>query len=122
MGTHPIFESDFDCLTETKMVKTVSSLEEYNANIAKDILVCVDFFATWCPPCRMIAPILEEMAKEFEGKVLFLKVDVDESEEIAGKEGIQAMPTFIFYKNGTRIEDFAGADQDRIRNTIAKHT
>ena len=105
------------------------------------MLVCVDFFATWCPPCRMIAPILEEMSKEFEGKVAFLKVriisklfiylflrftyfkvDVDEAEEIAGKEGIQAMPTFIFYKNGNRLEDFAGADQDRIRSTIAKHT
>ena len=90
----------------------------------------------------MIAPILEEMSKEFEGKVVFLKVrtinyhisnfqtyyyiifkvDVDEAEEIAGKEGIQAMPTFIFYKNGKRLEDFAGADQDRIRSTIAKHT
>merc|ERR1712223_858384 len=123
MVTQRIFESDFDWLTD-RMVKTVSSLDEYNANIAKDILVCVDFFATWCPPCRMIAPILEEMAKEFEGKVLFLKVDVDESEEIAGKEGIQAMPTFIFYKNGTRIEDFAGADQDRIQiplQSIHKH-
>jgi len=86
------------------------------------MLVCVDFFATWCPPCRMIAPILEEMSKEFEGKVVFLKVDVDEAEEIAGKEGIQAMPTFIFYKNGKRLEDFAGADQDRIRSTIAKHS
>ena len=86
----------------------------------------------------MIAPILEEMSKEFVGKVIFLKVriirlilknietfskvDVDEAEEIAGKEGIQAMPTFIFYKNGKRLEDFAGADQDRIRSTIAKHT
>ena len=86
----------------------------------------------------MIAPILEEMSKEFVGKVIFLKVriirlilknietfskvDVDEAEEIAGKEGIQAMPTFIFYKNGKRLEDFAGADQDRIRSTIAKYT
>ena len=84
-------------LIQNKMVKTVSTLSEYNAviaqvdglrknflfnfsrilmNLFQDMLVCVDFFATWCPPCRMIAPILEEMSKEFEGKVAFLKVRI----------------------------------------------
>merc|ERR1711945_11194 len=119
MGLIP-FLSPISIVQQSKMVTSVSTLSEYNSAIAKDILVCVDFFATWCPPCRMIAPILEEMSKEFVGKVIFLKVDVDEAEEIAGKEEIQAMPTFIFYKNGKRLEDFAGADQDRIRSTIAK--
>ena len=84
-------------LIQNKMVKTVSTLSEYNAviaqvdglrknflfnfsrilmNLFQDMLVCVDFSATWCPPCRMIAPILEEMSKEFEGKVAFLKVRI----------------------------------------------
>merc|ERR1712113_114764 len=98
MGTHPIFESDFDCLTE----------DTFNAAINGDVLVCVDFFATWCGPCKMIAPKLEAMSKEFEGKVIFLKVDVDELEDLAASQEVKAMPTFSFFKGGKKLDSFAG--------------
>merc|ERR1712243_22919 len=122
MGTHPIFESDFDCLTDfVKMVKVVDSEEQFNTTVAGGTLVCVDFFATWCGPCKMIAPKLEAMSKEYEGKVTFLKVDVDELEDLAAKQEVKAMPTFSFFKNGQKLESFAGANEARIRQTIEKH-
>merc|ERR1712227_1029716 len=79
-----------------KMVQKVNSADEFNAVVSKGGLVCVDFFATWCGPCRMIAPYLEELAKEFEGKCTFLKVDVDELEDLAAEQEVKAMPTFSF--------------------------
>jgi len=121
MGTHPIFESDFDCLTDfVKMVKIVESQADFDAVINGNTLVCVDFFATWCGPCKMIAPKLEAMSKEMEGKVIFLKVDVDELEDLAASQEVKAMPTFAFFKGGKKLESFAGANEARIRETIEK--
>lgn len=102
------------------MVIKVASAEEFNTHIGGDQLVCVDFFATWCGPCRMIAPYLEELAKELDGKVKFLKVDVDELEDLSQSQEVKAMPTFSFFKNGKRLESFAGANKDKIRATIDK--
>merc|ERR1712122_207848 len=105
MGTHPIFESDFDCLTDfVKMVKIVESQADFDSVINGNTLVCVDFFATWCGPCKMIAPKLEAMSKEMEGKVIFLKVDVDELEDLAAAQEVKAMPTFAFFKGGMKLE------------------
>merc|ERR1739848_4794 len=123
MGTHPIFESDFDCLTEKRrynMVLKIESAEKFNQEINGDTLVCVDFFATWCGPCRMIAPYLEELSKELDGKCKFVKVDVDELEDLAAQQEVKAMPTFSFFKGGKKLESFAGANKDRIRSTIDK--
>merc|ERR1712050_378273 len=123
MGTHPIFESDFDCLTDffEKMVQKVNSAEEFNAAINGTELVVVDFFATWCGPCRMIAPYLEELSKEYEGKVKFIKVDVDELEDLSAEQEVKAMPTFSFFQGGKKLESFAGANKDKIKNTVDKH-
>merc|ERR1712156_544025 len=105
MGTHPIFESDFDCLTDLKkMVKIVESQADFDAAINGNTLVCVDFFATWCGPCKMIAPKLEAMSKEMDGKVIFLKVDVDELEDLAAAQEVKAMPTFAFFKGVMKLE------------------
>jgi thioredoxin 1 len=62
----------------------------------------VDFYATWCGPCKQIAPKLEEMAQLFTD-VIFLKVDVDENEEVASEYAISCMPTFMFFKNGGKV-------------------
>merc|ERR1711868_51754 len=122
MGTHPIFESDFDCLTEKRdnMVLKIESAEKFNQEINGGTLVCVDFFATWCGPCRMIAPYLEELSKELEGKCKFVKVDLDELEDLAAQQEVKAMPTFSFFKGGKKLESFAGANKERIRSTIDK--
>ena len=62
----------------------------------------IDFFATWCGPCKMIAPKIEQMAGEM-ANVVFLKVDVDEAEDVAQEYNISAMPTFVFLKNGQKV-------------------
>merc|ERR1712025_214867 len=80
-------------------------------------LVVVDFFAVWCGPCKMIAPKLEAMDAEMDD-VVFLKVDVDECDELAKEHEISAMPTFIFFKNGEKVERFSGANEEKIRTTI----
>jgi len=68
----------------------------------------VDFWATWCAPCRMIAPVLEEIATENDGKLIIAKVDVDCSPSIAANYGVQSIPTLILFKDGQPIERLVG--------------
>jgi thioredoxin 1 len=71
--------------------------------------VClVDFWAPWCGPCRMIGPIIEELAEEFDGKVTVLKVNTDDEQELATKFGIRSIPTVILMKNGEAVETMMG--------------
>jgi thioredoxin 1 len=65
-----------------------------------DTPVLIDFFAEWCGPCRMMAPVLDEVARDYAGKLKVVKVDVDEAEETAARFGVTAMPTFVLVKNG----------------------
>lgn len=82
------------------MVKALTSEKEFDNLIAsEEKLIVVDFTATWCGPCRMIAPIFDQLAVD-NPNVVFVKVDVDKLESVAGKCGISAMPTFQFYKGG----------------------
>ena len=82
------------------MIVHVNSLEEFNEKIAKG-RVLVDFFATWCGPCKMLAPILEEIDERNEaGDLLIVKVDVDEVGVVAAKYGIQSIPTLILFEDG----------------------
>ena len=71
--------------------------------------VLVDFWATWCGPCRMIAPVIEEIAAEFEGKAVVGKVDVDEEPGLAQRYGIMSIPTLIVFKGGKVVEQAVGA-------------
>lgn len=70
--------------------------------------VLVDFWAPWCGPCKAIAPILEEIAEEMAGKVKIYKVDVDESQEVAARYNIRAIPTLIVFKNGSVVDQMIG--------------
>ena len=83
-------------------------------------LVVVDFFATWCGPCKMISPKLVELASQYPNTAIFLKVDVDECEDVAMEYNISSMPTFIFIKNKQKLEEFAGANAEKLAATIAK--
>lgn len=69
----------------------------------------VDFWAPWCGPCRMIAPVIEELAEAYEGKANICKVNTDEEQEIAGKYGIRSIPTILFFKNGEMVDQMVGA-------------
>jgi len=71
--------------------------------------VLVDFWATWCPPCRLIAPTIEALADEYQGRVKVAKLDVDEHGELAGRYGIRSIPTLLLFKGGQVVEQRVGA-------------
>ena len=77
--------------------------------IKSDKPVVVDFWAEWCGPCRMIAPIIEELSKEYSGKALVAKCDVDTSPQVAAKFGIRNIPTILFFKDGKIADKQVGA-------------
>ncbi|XP_034473551.1 thioredoxin-2 [Drosophila innubila] len=87
---------------------------------AGDKLVVVDFFATWCGPCKMIAPKLEELSQQYAEKIVVLKVDVDECESIAMEYEVSSMPTFLFIKNSVKVDQFVGANKDKLTEAIEK--
>ncbi len=77
--------------------------------LKSDKLVIIDFWAEWCGPCRMVAPIIEEISEEYKGKVLVAKVDVDTNPDISSKLGIRNIPTVMFFKNGKMVDKQVGA-------------
>jgi len=90
------------------MIIHVNELNEFNEKIASG-RVLVDFFATWCGPCKMLAPILEEIDQRKEaGDLLIIKVDVDEAGVIAARFGIQSIPTLILFENGKAVKNALG--------------
>jgi len=83
--------------------------------------VVVDFWAPWCAPCRMVAPILDKLAKEMEGKVLIAKVNTDEDSQWSQKYGVQGIPTMLFIANGKIIHRQVGAlPEGMLRDTITQ--
>jgi thioredoxin 1 len=85
-------------------------------------LVLVDFWAEWCAPCRKIAPILEELAQEYEGKLLVAKLDVDENPKTAMRYRVMSIPTVILFKNGQPVEVLVGAQPKRnFQAKLEKH-
>jgi len=81
---------------------------DYKATIAEGVSL-VDFWAPWCGPCRMIAPVIEELAEDFAGKAKICKVNTDEEQDIAVEFGIRSIPTIMFFKDGELVDQVVGA-------------
>src|SRR3954464_1427408 len=88
--------------------------QNFEAEVLKsDVPVLVDFWAEWCMPCRMLAPTIEKLAKDYDGKVKGGKVDTDSNRDVSIKYGISAIPTVILFKNGQVAQKFVGLRQER---------
>ncbi len=82
---------------------------DFDAQVKAKPLLIVDFWAEWCGPCRMIAPVLEELAGEYADRLVVGKVNVDENRQIAARFGIRSIPTLLFFRDGARVDQVVGA-------------
>ena len=103
------------------------ALELTDANFKEKVLdsdkiALVDFWAEWCGPCRMIGPVVEELYKEYDGKAVIGKVNVDENSDVSSKYGIRSIPTILFFKNGEIVDKQIGvAPKNVLKEKIDKH-
>lgn len=87
--------------------------------LRSDVPVMVDFYADWCGPCRMVSPIVEELAGQYDGKVKIGKINVDESVSVAQKYNVMSIPTLLFIKNGQIVDQIVGAlPKDKIQQKL----
>ena len=90
--------------------------------ISSDKLVLVDLYATWCGPCKALAPLLEEISEKYTEKIKVVKVNVDEEESLAVRFGVASIPTVIFFKNGQTVASFVGVKGiSEIEKIVNKH-
>ncbi|NLK98073.1 MAG: thioredoxin [Epulopiscium sp.] len=101
------------------MAKQLTNQEFQTEVLDSKELVLVDFFATWCGPCKMMAPVIDQLAEEMDGKAKIFKVDVDEARDLAAKYRIMSVPTLMFFKNGEVVDQIMGAvPKDRLVDKI----
>ncbi|MFV0401356.1 MAG: thioredoxin [Oscillospiraceae bacterium] len=94
----------------------------FDTAIATTTPVLVDFWAGWCMPCKMFAPVLEELSDELDGKAVFYKLNIDDYGEIASRYGVTSIPTLILFKNGEEQERMIGVNpKDKVVNLVNKH-
>lgn len=102
-------------------VINVASNEQFNEITSKGNVV-VDFYATWCGPCKSVSPIIDKLAQQYAGKVLFVKVNVDKFSDLSTKFNVKGMPTFFFLKDGQKVDSFSGArDKKTFEQKIKSH-
>src|SRR6185369_12319216 len=124
MPLHPLdsnFSScyyDVDAAVPPRRFFPMAEIQLTDATFDKEVLestqpVLVDFWAPWCGPCRMLAPIVEEVSKEYEGKVVVGKLNTDDNPSTASRYNISAIPTMLFFKNGQVVDQLVGVHNKR---------
>ncbi|MDG6914379.1 MAG: thioredoxin [Nitrososphaerota archaeon] len=94
----------------------------FGSEVARHQLMVVDFWAPWCGPCRMVGPVIEQLAREYSGRVAFGKLNVDENPMVSQTFGIQSIPTILFFKDGKAIDGVLGAvPKAYIENKLAPY-
>lgn len=119
-----ILEEKLRSMNEIKEIKKPINLTDSNFDIEKSkySLLVVDFWAAWCGPCKMISPIIEQLAEQYAGKIVFGKVNVDENPHISQRFGIQSIPTLMIVKEGQVIDVMIGAlPKGQIENRIEQY-
>ena len=126
------FATFYSCGSRTKAnnnpstgneLKIVNDMGSFNEIINSSTPVLVDFYADWCAPCKMMAPIMQQVSKELEGKVKVIKVNVDKNEDAARKYQIRSIPTMILFKNGKAVWQGVGVMQaDQIKAIVEKNS
>ena len=111
LNPHPITEKNLELTRRTHRT------EDFKAALSEPGLMIVDAYATWCGPCKMIAPKIVEFSKQY-SDARFYKVDVDELPDVAQELGIRAMPTFKFFKDGEEVQSVMGANPQAIEAAI----
>lgn len=98
-------------------------MEKFNDIIKSEKLTLVDFFATWCGPCKMMHPVLEQLKREMGDGIRIVKIDVDNNEKISSHYNIQSVPTLMFFKNGEVVNRESGVRSlNELKSIIAKHS
>jgi thioredoxin 1 len=104
-----------------------AALQVTDASFKQDVLesevpVLVDFWAPWCGPCRMVAPVVDEIAQQYEGQVKVVKLNTDENPNVASQYGIRSIPTLMIFKGGQRVDMVVGAvPKTTLANTLEKY-
>lgn len=103
-------------------VLTLTDVNFEEEVLSSDLPVLVDFWAAWCGPCKMVAPIIEEIARDYDGKIKVAKLNVDEYSNVASKYNIMSIPTIFLFKNGEPVEKLIGArSKDEFKEMIERH-
>ena len=106
--------------TESVITLTSSSFDSFLENAGLPVLI--DFWAEWCMPCRIMGPVIEELARDYTGKAVFAKVNVDENQEVASRFSIMSIPHFIIFRDGRLAERIVGAvGRGPLENALKKH-
>eukprot|EP01138_Halocafeteria_seosinensis_P014252 gb/GECG01014551.1/.p1 GENE.gb/GECG01014551.1/~~gb/GECG01014551.1/.p1 ORF type:complete len:167 (+),score=20.82 gb/GECG01014551.1/:1-501(+) len=104
--------------SSTDNIVHIHSTDEYIQQVQNSTKLVAYYTAKWCGPCRMFGPVYERLASEYGDRISFLKIDVDENEQLAANAGIQAVPTFQLFNGGKKIDTVQGADKDAVTQKI----